>query len=245
MAAGDPKLRINIWSGPRNVSTALMYSFAQRSDTRVVDEPLYAHYLRRSGAAHPGREAVLASQDQDGERVVRERILGPCDRPVLFLKQMAHHLAGIDRAFLAHTANVILTRDPAEMLPSLRENVAQPTIRDTGYAVQTELFGELRALGQDPPVLDAREILLGPRRVLTELCRRLGIPFEEAMLSWKPGPRPEDGVWAPHWYASVHRSSGFEAYRKKTAPFATELEPLLAECRPHYEALARVAIRAL
>lgn len=244
MTSGDPKLRINVWSGPRNVSTALMYSFAQRSDTRVVDEPLYAHYLRVSGAPHPGREAVLAAQEVDGEKVVREVILGPCDRPVVFFKQMAHHLVELDRAFLARTANVILTRDPSEMLPSLRENLARPKIADTGYAMQTELFLELRALGQDPPVLDAREVLRGPRRVLAELCRRLGLPFEEAMLSWKPGARPEDGVWAPHWYASVHRSSGFEPYRRKTAPFPAELAGLLAECRPHYEALARVAIRA-
>ncbi|MFN0008957.1 MAG: sulfotransferase family protein [Planctomycetota bacterium] len=244
MSGKEPKLRLNVWSGPRNVSTALMYSFAQRSDTRVVDEPLYAHYLRVSGAPHPGREAVLASQEQDGEKVVREVILGPCDRPIAFFKQMAHHLVGLDRAFLAHTANVILTRDPSEMLPSLRENVARPKIGDTGYAVQTQLFEQLRALGQDPPVLDAREILMSPRKVLGELCRRLGLPFEESMLSWKPGARPEDGVWAPHWYASVHRSSGFEPYRPKTAPFPAELTELLAECRPHYDALARVAIRA-
>jgi hypothetical protein len=240
----QPRLRINLWSGPRNVSTALMYSFAQRSDTRVVDEPLYAHYLRVSGAAHPGREAVLAAQERDGAKVVREEILGDFDRPVVFFKQMAHHLVEIDRTFLSKTANVILTRDPREMLPSLAENIARPTLRDTGYAMQTGLLEELRAIGQDPPVLEAREVLTDPRSVLTQLCARLGIPFEEAMLAWRPGPRPEDGVWAPHWYANVHRSSGFERYRAKTAPFPSALEPLLAECRPHYEALARAAIRA-
>ena len=239
-----PELRINVWSGPRNVSTALMYSFAQRRDTRVVDEPLYAHYLRVSGAAHPGREEVLAAQSGDGEAVVRDVILGPCDRPVLFLKQMTHHLVELDRAFLARTANVLLTRDPAEMLPSLRENLARPRLADTGYAAQTELFEQLRALGQDPPVLDAREILRAPREVLAELCRRLGLAFDAAMLAWEPGPRPEDGVWAPHWYANVHRSRGFEPYRPKTVPFPEDLAGLLAECRPHYQALARVAIRA-
>jgi hypothetical protein len=240
----EPRLRINLWSGPRNVSTALMYSFAQRSDTRVVDEPLYAHYLRVSGADHPGREEVLAGQESDGAKVVREVILGPCDRPIAFFKQMAHHLVEIDRSFLARTANVILTRDPREMLPSLRENIASPRLADTGYAVQTELLCELRALGQDPPVLDAREILCDPRGVLSQLCARLGLPFEEGMLSWKPGARPEDGVWARHWYASVHRSSGFQRYEPKTAPFPRELEPLFAECRPHYDALSRAAIRA-
>lgn len=243
MSPNEPQLRINLWSGPRNVSTALMYSFAQRSDTRVVDEPLYAHYLRVSGAQHPGRDDVLAAQDPNGATVVREVILGPSDRPVLFFKQMAHHLVELDRSFLAHTANVLLTRNPREMLPSLRQNIERPTLRDTGYAMQTELFEELRAHGQEPPVLDARELLDDPRGVLAALCTRLGIAFEEAMLSWNPGPRPEDGVWAPHWYASVHRSSGFQPYRPKAEPFPEELDALLAECRPHYEALARVAIR--
>jgi hypothetical protein len=240
----QPRLRINLWSGPRNVSTALMYSFAQRSDTRVVDEPLYAHYLRVSGAEHPGREEVLAAQENDGARVVRDVMLGESDRPVVFFKQMAHHLVEIDRSFLAKTANVILTRDPREMLPSLRENISEPSLRDTGYAMQTELFEELREIEQDPPVLDARALLTDPKYVLSELCRRLGIPFEEAMLSWKRGARPEDGVWAKHWYRNVHRSNGFERYRPKSTPFPEELEPLYAECHPHYEALARVAIRA-
>jgi hypothetical protein len=221
-----------------------MYSFAQRSDTRVVDEPLYAHYLRVSGAEHPGREEVLAAQENDGAVVVRDVILGESDRPVVFFKQMAHHLVEIDRGFLAKTANVILTRDPREMLPSLRELIAKPTLRDTGYAMQTELFEELRELEQDPPVLDARALLTDPKYVLSELCRRLGIPFEEAMLSWKRGARPEDGVWAKHWYRNVHQSNGFERYRPKSTPFPEELEALYAECHPHYEALARVAIRA-
>jgi hypothetical protein len=162
----------------------------------------------------------------------------------VFFKQMAHHLVEIDRAFLAKTTNVILTRDPREMLPSLREQIAVPTLRDTGYAMQTELLEELRELEMDPPVIDARALLTDPKAVISELCRRLGIPFEEAMLSWKRGARPEDGVWAAHWYKNVHRSNGFERYRPKTSPFPHELEALYAECRPHYEALSRVAIRA-
>lgn len=239
-----PTLRIQLWSGPRNVSTALMYSFAQRGDTRVVDEPLYAHYLRVTDADHPGKAEVLAAQEQDGERVVRELLLGPRDRPVVFFKQMAHHLVELDRAFLARCANVILTRDPEEMLPSLAENLERPTLRDTGYAMQTGLLRELRALGQDPPVLLARELLLDPRGVLTQLCARLGIAFDERMLSWQPGARPEDGVWAPHWYANVHRSSGFQKYVRKDAPFPERLKPLLLECQPHFAELARLALRA-
>ncbi|MCP3956305.1 MAG: sulfotransferase family protein [bacterium] len=237
-------LRICLWSGPRNVSTALMYSFAQRADTRVVDEPLYAHYLRVSGADHPGREEVLRAMETDGETVVREVVLGPCDRPVLFMKQMAHHLVELDREFLEHTVNVLLIRDPADMLRSLVNQLPRPRLRDTGMAVQHELLEQLRSLGQDPPVIEAREILLDPPGVLAQLCERLGIEFDEAMLRWTAGARSEDGVWAPHWYHNVHRSSGFAPYREKTEPVPQHLEPLLARCRPHYDELFRGALRA-
>lgn len=239
-----PHLRIQLWSGPRNVSTALMYSFAQRSDTRVVDEPLYAHYLRVSGADHPGRDDVLRSQDPDGESVVRELLLGPCDKPVVFFKQMAHHLVELDRGFLRSCANVILTRAPEEMLTSLVDNIPVPILRDTGYAAQTELLRDLREMGQDPPVLVASEVLKDPRAVLTKLCERLRLAFEPAMLSWTPGARAEDGVWAPHWYANVHRSSGFQPYKRKELRVRDDLLPLLEECRAHYDVLARDAIRA-
>lgn len=235
-------LRVNLWSGPRNVSTALMYSFAQRADTRVVDEPLYAHYLRTSGAPHPGSEEVLAAQDPDGTRVIESVVLGACDRPVLFLKQMAHHLVGLPLGFLERTVNVLLVRDPVEMLPSLAENLARPTLRDTGLEVQSGLLAELRTVGPSPPVLDARLLLLDPEGVLRELCRRVGLDFDPRMLAWTPGPRPEDGVWAPHWYGNVHRSTGFLPYRRKTAPFPEALRPLLRECRPHYERLRSLAI---
>ena len=239
-----PQLRLNVWSGPRNVSTALMYSFAQRADTRVVDEPLYAHYLRATGVEHPGREQVLASQDADGAAVVRSVVLGPCDRPVLFLKQMAHHLVELDRDFLASCANVLLTRDPRDMLPSLAENIAQPVLRDTGYAAQLSILEDLRRLGREPVVLVASELLKDPRAVLSQLCARVGLRFEEAMLSWPAGARPEDGAWAPHWYSSVHRSTGFAPWSPKDAPFPPRLRPLLAEVQPMYEQLSRMAIRA-
>lgn len=238
----DMTLRIQLWSGPRNVSTALMYSFAQRADTRCVDEPLYAHYLRTSGAQHPGRDEVLRAQVNDGERVVREQLMAPSDAPVLFFKQMAHHLLGLERGFLSQCANVLLTRDPREMLPSLVNQIPNPTLADTGYAVQSGLLDELRARGQTPPVLDAAALLSDPRGVLSELCRRLGLEFDPAMLAWESGPRPFDGVWARHWYHNVHRSRGFEPFAPKSAPFPRELEPLLAECRPHYERLRSAAI---
>ncbi len=239
-----PRVRISLWSGPRNVSTALMYSFAQRSDTRVFDEPLYGHYLATTPARHyhPAAEAVMESMDCDGERVVREVLLGPHDRPVVFFKNMTHHLANLDWSFLPRLSNVLLTRDPRDMLPSYAAVVELPTLADTGYPDQVRLLRYLREQGQDPPVLDSARLLQDPRRVLDELCRRLDIPFEPAMLRWDAGPRPEDGVWAPYWYAAVHRSTGFAPYRPKTEPFPERLLPLLEQSLPYYQVLAREAI---
>lgn len=235
--------RISLWSGPRNVSTALMYSFRQRSDTTVVDEPLYAHYLTRSGVDHPGREEVLADQDHDGEKVVRDVILGPVPTPVLFIKNMAHHLEGIDWSFLAGIHNVVLTRDPREMLPSLVMQVPKPTLDGTGLPTQVRLLDRILHEGDDPLVLDSRLLLTDPRSVLTQLCEKVGIPFQTAMLSWPPGPVPEDGVWAQHWYDNVHRSTGFSPYRAKTEPVPEVLQPLLAQASALYERLSAYAIQ--
>ncbi len=237
-------LRICLWSGPRNVSTALMYAFAQRADTRVVDEPLYGHYLRVSGAEHPGRDEVLRAMETDGEKVVRDVILGPCEKPVLFIKQMAHHLVELDLGFLERTVNVLLIRDPADMLRSLVHQLSHPRLEDTGMATQHELLERLVSLGQEPPVLESRQLLLDPAGVLAQLCGRLGLAFDEAMLRWPAGPRPEDGVWAPHWYHNVHRSTGFAPYREKIDPVPGHLEAVLAQCRPHYDALFSTALMA-
>ena len=239
----DPTLRISMWCGPRNVSTALMYAWRERPDTRVLDEPLYGHYLHVSGAEHPGRDEVLAAMDVDGERVVREMLLGPVDADVLFVKNMAHHLIGLDRARLEPLVHAVLTRDPREMLPSLSVQIPEPTLGDTGLREQVEVLDAELAAGRTPVVLEARELLRDPRGVLREACRRFGLPFDDAMLSWSAGPKPEDGVWARHWYDNVHRSTGFAPYRPKDEPFAARLEPLLAECLPLYERLAEYAIR--
>ena len=221
-----------------------MYSFARRSDTRVVDEPLYAHYLRVSGALHPGRDEVLAAQDNDGERVVREVILGPSDRPVLFMKLMAHHLVELDLGFMDHTIDIFLIRHPAEVLASLVNQIPEPDLRDTGMAIQSGMLEDLEKRGQRPVVVDSRELLLDPRGVLTQMCERLDLAFDEAMLSWPEGGLEEDGVWAPHWYHNIHRSTGFLPYRPKTDPFPERLQPLLEECRPHYDRLFAHALRA-
>lgn len=234
--------RICLWSGPRNISTALMYAFGQRSDTEIVDEPLYAHYLHVTGAAHPGREEVMASMQTDGAAVIRDVILGPCTKPILFMKQMAHHLVDIDISFMQETVNILLIRDPREMLPSLMKVIGIPTLKDTGFKGQTELLSELREMGQSPPILDARELLLAPRGVLSILCDRLGFPFEESMLSWPRGGHPSDGVWAPHWYHNVHQSVGFVPYQPKREPFPEALESILSVCLPYYDMLRADAI---
>ena len=220
-----------------------MYSFAQRDDTRVVDEPLYAHYLTVSGARHPGRDEVIASQDIDADRVIQNVILGPCDRPLLFIKQMAHHTTGMNPAFMAQTENAFLIRDPREMLPSLVKQVPEPDLSSTGLAWQSDLHRRLMKAGKKPAVVDARLLLLEPEGVLSHLCEGFGIVFDPGMLSWPAGPRPEDGVWARYWYENVHKSTGFEPYRPKTDPFPTSLEPLLSECEEHYEYLLGFAVQ--
>ena len=239
-----PTKRICLWSGPRNVSTALMYAFAQRSDTQVIDEPLYAHYLYRAdrAAAHPGTAEVVRSMPTDGVQVVREVILGPCERPVLFMKQMAHHLIDIDLHFLRETVNVFLIRDPREMLSSLTKIIGKPTLADTGLKTQHDLFMDLQVAGQVPPVLDARLLLEDPEGVLCALCEALGLRFEETMLSWEAGGIPEDGVWAQYWYANVHQSTGFEPYRPKLEPFPAELTDIWEECCGYYDVLRQEAI---
>ena len=234
--------RVSVWSGPRNVSTALMYSFRSRADTVVVDEPLYGHYLSLTGAPHPGKAEVLAMMDTDGERVVRDVLLGDYDKPVVMFKNMAHHLPGLEPAFLDELHNVLLVRDPAEMLPSLAQELPEPTLRDTGLQEQVWLFEKVQASGKMPVVIEAKRLLQHPEKVLRELCRALDLPFDPAMLLWPPGPKPEDGVWAKYWYKNVHASSTFAPYKPKTAPFPEHLKPLLGLCTPLYDQLQRYAL---
>ena len=238
--------RVNAWSSPRNISTAFMYSFAQRPDTRVVDEPLYAHYLthQRSAADHPGREAILASQEPEGEKVIREVILGPYDRPLVLFKQMTHHLIDLPQGFLGQTDNILLIRDPRAIIASYEKVIAHPDMEDIGVRQQFELFEQLKALGTLKAVVDARELLLNPEGVLRQLCASLDIPFYPAMLRWEAGPRKEDGVWAAHWYAGVHRSTGFATYTPRQIHLTGRLEDLAQACQPYYDQLYQVALKA-
>ena len=236
---------ICLWSGPRNISTALMYSFAQRQDTTVVDEPLYAHYLSSSDSAknyHPLAQEVLNSMENDGQKVI-ENMFKLNKTPFYFHKQMTHHLIDIDWSFLLNTTNIILTRNPKEMLPSFAKEISNPKMYDVGYQMHIDLLEYLNNNNCPPIVIDSKELLLNPKPFLTELCVQLNIPFNENMLSWKKGARSEDGVWAKHWYGNVHQSTGFIPYKEKTEPFPSSLAPLLKECEPLYQKLKAIAIK--
>ena len=232
--------RICLWSGPRNISTALMYSFAQRNDTTVVDEPLYAHYLTHTDANeyHPGAEEAIAAQENDGQKVIEEVIFGEYGTPVVFFKHMTHHLVDLDWSFMKNTINVILTRDPKEMLRSIIHQIPNPTMRDVGYAAHLELMEYLKSIRQHPIVIDSRDVLMNPKKKLSEICKHVGIPFDEAMLNWPAGARPEDGIWAKHWYHNVHKSTGFQPYKPKTGLFPEHLKDLLVECKECYRTLS-------
>lgn len=236
---------ICLWSGPRNVSTALMYSFAERPDTRVIDEPLYGHYLRVSGADHPGADEIMAAMDCDGDRVMRNLLATNAQTalPLLLVKHMAHHLVQLDLRFLQQTTNVFLIRDPKEMLPSLKVQLPHAELRDTGLETQWNLYSDLLEIGQNPVIVDSRQLLLNPAPVIRTLCSQLDIEFMPCMLEWPEGRRPEDGVWAEHWYHAVHKSTGFSKYVAKSG-FPPEHAELLEECRPFYEQLYARAIRA-
>ena len=237
--------RICLWSGPRNVSTALMYSFAQRKDTQILDEPLYGHYLRVSGAEHPGREEIMATMNCNGDEVMAELTTQSGNQPaeVLFMKQMAHHLRNIDRGFLDRTENILLIRDPEEMLPSLTIQLPHANLHDTGLAVQWNLYEDLVAKGENPAVIDSRELLLNPEIIISKLCDHLDLEFCASMLTWPAGRRKEDGIWEKYWYQAVHQSTGFTPYKAKSA-ITDELMSLLSECKPYYDKLYAHALRA-
>ncbi len=227
-----------LWSGPRNVSTAVMYAFAQRADTEVLDEPLYGHYLRVTGANHPGDAEVMAQMNCDAAAVV-EQILAPAfQSSILFCKMMAHHLVDVPDRIVAKTKPVILTRAPKEVLATLVHQIPQPELRDTGYDKQVALLERFPNL----PVIDAELLLRNPEGVLQSVCHKLGIGFDANMLSWPAGPKPYDGVWAPYWYHNVHKSTGFAPYRPKDSKPPEHVNELLAVCQPLYDRLRAQAI---
>ncbi|MBS0456754.1 MAG: HAD family hydrolase [Proteobacteria bacterium] len=229
-----------MWSGPRNISTAMMRAWENRGDCAVSDEPLYAAYLAATGIDHPLREEVIAAGDTDPRRVVAA-LLGPAPdgQPIWYQKHMAHHLLpGMDRAWIASLHNVLLIREPREVVASYLKARATVTPEDIGLPQQMELFEQLSQNGNPPPVIDAGDFLHAPEAYLRALCAHFAIPFTARMLHWPPGPRASDGAWAPHWYGQVWQSTGFDPPRP-AAPIELSApgEAVVAACRPHYDAL--------
>lgn len=234
-------MRIAMWSGPRNLSTALMYAFAARGDCAVWDEPFYAAYLAATGAAHPMRDAVIAAGITDPGHV-GARCTGPVpdDKPLFYQKHMTLHMVpGFDRRFMHSLTNVFLIRHPARVVASYARKREAPTAEDLGYARQAELFDEVATrLGSAPPVIDSADIVADPHAALTRLCQTLGIAFSEKMLSWPAGPKPYDGVWATHWYGAVHRSTGFGPAEAALPDLAADYARLADQVLPYYERLS-------
>src|SRR3954467_1454182 len=233
-------LRLAMWSGPRNISTAMMRSWGNRSDTVVVDEPFYAFYLAATGKRHPGREEVMAAGETGWRKAINklERPL-PVGKTVFFQKQMTHHLLPeVSRDWLASVTNCFLIRDPAEVIRSYIKKNDEPTLEDIGFVQQAEIFDLVRERsGQVPPVIDAQDVLENPERVLRLLCKAIGLPFDPAMLSWPPGLRETDGVWARHWYGEVAKSTGFQMYRLSHEPLPESLREVEAKARECYDQL--------
>ena len=233
---------INLLSNPRNVSTALMYSFAQRPDTGVLDEPFYASYLVKSGEEHPARHDVLAVQSADYDAVVNYAH-SHNGNGILFIKNMAHHLRGQDPSWLLQGKNILFIRDPAEVLFSFSKVISSPTIDDIAILDQVGLWSYLKDHNGHVVVLDAQDLLKSPREMLLLLCGELDIPFDPGMLQWSKGPKPYDGVWAPYWYTRVHESSGFAPYQKKAFELPKNLLKVEEEARKAYNILYKERIQ--
>jgi hypothetical protein len=241
-----PVTRIAMWSGPRNISTAMMRAFENREDAVVVDEPMYAFFLSATGLDHPVAEEVIASQPTDWREVAANLVGGvPEGASVFYQKHMAHHLLPeVGRDWMKGLTHAFLIREPRAMLASYQQKRENPTLEDLGFPQQVALYDWLREnTEQTPPIVDSRDVLLDPAGMLAALCQALGVPFSERMLSWPAGKRDSDGVWADHWYDAVVESTGFQPYREKEIALDDELERLAEAARPHYEYLLERRLR--
>jgi hypothetical protein len=233
-------LRIAMWSGPRNISTALMRAWENRADCVVWDEPLYGYYLQETGVQHPGAAEVIAAQGTDLEAIIA-RCSGdiPGGRQIFYQKHMTLHLLPeIERSWLSALVNCFLIREPEAVIASYAAVRSDATLDDIGFIQQAELFEQVRAMsGEVPMVIDSREFLLDPESMLQAICAKLDIGFVPEMLSWPKGPRDSDGVWAKYWYDSVCNSTGFAPYHKKDYTLSNKDREIALRARPHYENL--------
>jgi hypothetical protein len=238
MSSAHVPIRIAMWSGPRNISTAMMRSWGNRPDTLVVDEPFYAFYLKATGKEHPGANEVIATGETDWRTVV-ERLTGPIPdgKRIFYQKQMTHHLLSeVGREWLGAMMNCFLIRDPREVIVSYIKKQGDPALEDLGFVQQAEIFDWVcTRTDATPPVIDARDVLENPKRTLGLLCDAAGVEFSEAMLSWPPGLRDTDGIWAKHWYGEVAGSTSFQPYRRKDEPVPERLRKIHDRCRACYD----------
>ena len=236
-----------MWSGPRNISTAMMYSFDNRVDCHATDEPLYANFLLSTGTDHPGAKEVIENQETDLEQVI-SHLTGPIpgEKPIWYQKHMCHHVMdGSDISWIDGLTNCFLIRDPREVLLSLSKVTDSIDLRATGLPQQIRIVEHVRGeRGVNPPILDSKEILDNPRILLGKLCDSLGIKFDERMLSWEPGPRNCDGIWAKYWYGSVWQSSGFATHSPRDGELGSRLSRILDEAMPLYQKLRELRISA-
>lgn len=235
---------IDLLSNPRNVSTALMYAFAQRKDCNVLDEPFYAYYLKQSGEGHPMREEILADQPQTVEGVIHQIDVLSRERSHLFLKNMAHHLRHTDWSILKGFYNLIFIRHPAEVLASFAKIIEEPKLKDIAVRDQFELYSFFKKENIPFTIIDSKDLLKEPEGMLNNLCEELGIPFDPEMLSWPVGPKLFDGVWAPYWYRNVHKSSSFEKtghYGQNSLP--EHLNTIMHEALEYYKPLYDARLR--
>jgi hypothetical protein len=239
-------VRIAMWSGPRNISTAMMRAWGNRPDTFVIDEPFYAYYLKTTGKQHPGAHEVIASGETDWRKVIAQ-LTGPIPnaRRIFFQKQMAHHLLpDADREWLSAVTNCFLIRDPREVIASYIKKREDPALQDLGFIQQAEIFDFVRIRTKSaPPVIDAKDVLENPERMLRLLCEAVGVEFSESMLSWPPGIRETDGIWARHWYGEVAKTTSFQPYRRRQAEVPDRLRKIHERCRESYERLHEYRLR--
>lgn len=239
-------LRIAMWSGPRNLSTAMMRSWENRGDCFVSDEPFYAHYLAETRSDHPLGDEVIADGETDWRKVAAA--LGgavPEGRPIWYQKHMCHHMLGhIDHDWMSGLAHAFLIRDPAQVVASYLRSRDTVSAEEIGLPQEVRLFDEVcDRLGTAPPVIDADDFLAAPEAQLRVLCTHFGIPFREGMLQWPTGPRDSDGIWAPHWYAAVWNSTGFEPPHARDVALTGEGARVAEECQPMYEKLHKHRLR--
>jgi hypothetical protein len=239
--------RIAMWSGPRNISTALMRSWGSRPDTLVMDEPFYGHYLKYTGLDHPGADEVIAQHETDWRRV-SEALTAclPDGKSVLYAKMMSHHLLShIEIDWMDEMVHCFLIREPREMLTSLLRFLPRPRLVDTGLPQQMRIFRWIyKVTGKVPPVIDAKDVLQDPPGMLRALCEAIGVEFKDAMLRWQPGIHATDGVWAKHWYHQIEKATTFSPYRPKTDQVPMRFAKLLAECEEPYQEMYGVRLRS-